>query len=227
MNLRREPNMLVRLLIAGAFGLLTTSSFAGLIDISFVSDETREIHNGSLVADLDRVFGGATISASLQYNSDGALSGGNFYQATDNWSGDIAGQLFSDTVGGGFANNGGTTDGLLLTFGNAFGPHVGFDINVGGVDFSLAFGVLGWVGDDILPATGLPTSLPTAGVDFVIAQLEFRDIDSNAYRIEGFVQSGNLTTSPVTEPSTLILLGLGLAGIGFRRRNYKHSAISS
>jgi|GEM_PF-5926246 len=51
--------------------------------------------------------------------------------------------------------------------------------------------------------------------------LRFRDTDNSTIFLRGRVETASVETSSIAEPVTLALMGLGLASIGYRRRNAK------
>lgn len=215
MHSLKKIRRVLSLSILFSLALGPSQALAGVFDISYITDETFEQKNGVAIASIDRIFGGAAISASLQYDSNGPLASGTFYQATSNWSGGIAGNTFSDALGGvGVQNNFVGSDVLALTFGDEFTPISGFDISVGGTNYSLVAGFLLWTDGEFLSSSDLPKTLPPLGAGVMLSQLIFQDINNNQYRVSGVVQPAALT---VPAPGVLLLFGLGLVALRLKR----------
>ena len=82
----------------------------------------------------------------------------------------------------------------------------------------------------VFSSTALPTSLSLSSFDFPVFTLEFLDLDDNEFAVEGTVTSltlvpptgggngGNGGAPPIPEPSTVVLLGSGLAGLAVWKR---------
>ncbi len=181
---------------------------------------------------------GDTVSGSFFYDSTvpvNPMSSGptGYPGAMTNLSGSINGNLFSDSVGVATVDPNVDRVGLLAEPGINRGPLPirnisGFTIG----EFALANVRLFWqdLANDVITDDPLPPGLPPPGfelgdarvaLDFVNGPLDSPDT------LKHLVFFENLTVATVPEPSTILLLGSGLAGLAGWRRKQRHTTNTS
>ena len=195
-------------------------------DSGSVTAPVSSIIGGEREADIDRLTG--SDSASLAFNSGGTGT----MSIANGTGGTSASLVIYDGVGSGGGAAG--LGGVDLTVG---GTQDAFDLRIIANDFAAAVSISVVSGGDTSFLTVLspggnpgPSSVPMlfeyasfAGVaDFTSVDAIFLNVDTslnNATDIE--LDFFGTTTTEVAEPETLLILGLGLAGLGFARRRLR------
>ncbi len=227
---------LISMLLFLSLSLFHVSAFAIPVNYSFTLDTVLNNQNGSWGGDLNIGAGQhLNLSVVFQYDSSGLVSRPFSYdiatfnlrslQVFDNTNG-----LSSDVLFGG-----GDISILYDNLNDSFnGAGFGFFFpgyrGGGGPFLPGVSGEFGNAGDDLPYGASFDALVNAAGIGRLIARAPDYEYD-NVFDTDGIVDiaAGDYVffseaiSQPIPEPTTMLMMGMGLAGLGFARKKQKSS----